>query len=45
MRTFSGLNVGLLGSWVGIHNSLSLSAGALLTLYVAIFAVRYVRRR
>ncbi|HEX3847584.1 MAG TPA: MFS transporter [Steroidobacteraceae bacterium] len=45
MRTFSGLNVGLLGSWIGIHNSLSLSAAALLMLYVAVFAVRHVSRR
>ena len=45
LRTFSGLSVGLLGSAIGIHNSLSLSAAALFLLYVAIFAVRYARTR
>jgi len=45
LRTFSGLSVGLLGSVVGIHNSLSYSAAALFVLYVVIFAARYVRRR
>jgi MFS family permease len=45
LRTFSGLSVGLLGSVVGIHNSLSYSAAALFLLYVAIFVTRYVRRR
>jgi MFS family permease len=45
LRTFSGLSVGLLGSMVGIHNSLSYSAAALFLLYAATFAVRYVRRR
>ncbi|MGC2032951.1 MAG: MFS transporter [Steroidobacteraceae bacterium] len=45
LRTFSGLSVGLLGSAIGIHNSLSYSAAALFVLYAAIFAVRYVRRR
>ena len=44
LRTFSGLSVGLLGSVIGIHNSLSYSAAALFLLYAAIFAVRYVRR-
>lgn len=44
-RTFSGLSVGLLGSVIGIHNSLSYSAAALLLLYVAIFASRYFGRR
>ncbi len=44
-RTFSGLSVGLLGSVVGIHNSLSYSAAALLLLYAAIFGVRYGRGR
>jgi MFS family permease len=43
LRTFSGLSVGLLGSVIGIHNSLSYSAAALFVLYVAIFVVRYVR--
>ena len=45
LRTFSGLSVGLLGSIIGIHNSLGYSAAALFTLYVAIFAMRYARRR
>jgi MFS family permease len=45
LRTFSGLSVGLLGASVGIHNSLSYSAAALLLLYIAIFAVRYVGRQ
>jgi len=44
MRTFSGLSVGLLGASIGIHNSLSFSAAALVALYVAIFATRYVAR-
>jgi MFS family permease len=41
LRTFSGLSVGLLGASIGIHNSLGLSAVALLTVYLGIFAVRY----
>jgi MFS family permease len=45
LRTFSGLSVGLLGSMVGIHNSLSYSAAALFLLYAAIFVTKYVRRR
>jgi MFS family permease len=45
LRTFSGLSVGLLGSLVGIHNSLSYSAAALFLLYAAIFATRYASRR
>jgi MFS family permease len=45
LRTFSGLSVGLLGAWIGIHNSLSYSAAALLVLYVAIFATRYLARQ
>jgi hypothetical protein len=40
-RTFSGLSVGLLGSVIGIHSSLSYSAAALLLVYVAIFVIRY----
>jgi MFS family permease len=44
MRTFSGLSVGLLGASIGIHNSLSYSAAALFSLYIAIFVVRYVTR-
>jgi MFS family permease len=45
LRTFSGLSVGLLGASIGIHNSLSYSAAALLVLYVAIFATRYLARQ
>ena len=45
LRAFSGLSVGLLGSLIGIHNSLAYSALALFVLYVAIFAIRYVRQR
>ena len=44
LRTFSGLSVGLLGSLINIHNSLSSSAAALFLLYVAIFVVRYAGR-
>jgi MFS family permease len=40
LRTFSGLSVGLLGSIIGIHNSLSCSAAALFFLYAVIFAMR-----
>jgi MFS family permease len=43
LRTFSGLTVGLMGSRIGIHNSLSYSAAALFLLYVAIFIMRYLR--
>jgi MFS family permease len=45
LRTFSGLSVGLLGSAIGIHNSLSYSAAALLILFAVIFVMRHVRRR
>jgi hypothetical protein len=45
MRTFSGLSVGLLGASIGIHNSLSYSAVALLLLYVVIFVARFIVRR
>jgi MFS family permease len=45
LRTFSGLSVGLLGASVGIHNSLSYSAAALLLLLLAISAVRHVSGR
>ena len=45
LRTFSGLSVGLLGAVVGIHNSLSYSAAALLVLLAAIFAIRWFARR
>ena len=40
--TFSGLSVGLLGASLGIHNSLALSAAALLTLYAVLFVARYL---
>jgi MFS family permease len=30
MRAFSGITVGLIGSWIGIHWSLGLSAAVLL---------------
>ena len=43
LRTFSGLSVSLMGSIIGIHNSLSYSAAALFVLYVVIFVVRYLR--
>lgn len=43
LRTFSGLSVWLLGESIGIHNSLALSAAALLALFAALFAVRYRR--
>jgi MFS family permease len=42
LRSFSGFTVGLLGASVGIHNSLSYSAAALLLVLLAIFAVHYV---
>jgi MFS family permease len=45
LRTFSGLSVGLLGAFVGIHNSLSYSAAALLVLLAAIFLIRRFARR
>ncbi len=38
LRAFSGVTVGLMGSIIGIHGSLSLSAGALLLLLVVLFA-------
>lgn len=38
MRTVSGVTVGLLGSLIGIHFSLALSAGLLLILVLALFA-------
>jgi MFS family permease len=43
LRTFSGLSVGLLGARIGIHNSLALSAAALLAVFAAMFAARYSR--
>jgi MFS family permease len=45
LRTFSGLSVGLLGSMVGIHNSLSYSAAVLFLLYIVMFLARYTRQR
>ncbi len=43
LRTFSGVSVGLLGAKLGIHNSLALSACALLILYSVLLMARYVR--
>jgi MFS family permease len=43
LRTFSGLSVGLVGVYVGIHWSLALSAAVLFTLYAALFAARTIR--
>jgi MFS family permease len=43
LRTFSGLSVGLLGASLGVHNSLALSATALLALYAILFAGRHMR--
>jgi MFS family permease len=45
LRTFSGVSVGLLGAVIGIHNSLSYSAAALLAVLAAIFALRFFMRR
>jgi hypothetical protein len=45
LRTFSGLSVGLVGSLVGIHNSLSYSAAVLFLLYAVIVTTRYAGRR
>ncbi len=45
LRTFSGLSVGFLGAFIGIHNSLSYSAAVLFLLYAVIFAGRYAVRR
>ena len=44
LRTFSGFTVGLLGSVVGIHLSLSLSAATLFCVLLAIFVVRSFTR-
>jgi MFS family permease len=41
MRTFSGLSVGILGASVGIHDSLGLSAAALLVIIAVLFAARH----
>jgi hypothetical protein len=37
------MSVGLLGASIGIHNSLALSAVALLAVYVGLFVARYIR--
>ena len=44
MRTFSGFTVGLLGSWLGIHWSLALSAAVLLSGIGSLLAFADVRR-
>jgi MFS family permease len=44
LRTFSGISVGLFGAVIGIHNSLALSAAALLALYTVLFSARFMRR-
>jgi MFS family permease len=36
MRTFSGITIGIVGGLIGIHRSLSLSAGVLLVALVAL---------
>ena len=43
LRTFSGLSVGLVGVYVGIHRSLALSAAALFIIYIALFVARSLR--
>jgi hypothetical protein len=40
LRTFSGLNVGLLGAAVGVHRSLAFSATILFVLLAGIFFTR-----
>jgi MFS family permease len=45
LRTFSGLNVGLLGASIGIHRSLTVSATLLFLVYVALVAWRAARSR
>jgi MFS family permease len=45
MRTFSGLNVGLLGAIIGIHRSLTASAAVLFLVYVALLIWRGSRLR
>jgi MFS family permease len=45
LRTFSGVSVGLMGSFIGIHESLSYSAAALFVLYAVIFGTRFLRHR
>jgi len=44
MRAFSGVTVGVLGSFIGIHTSLTVSAMALLAATIALFAFMIVRR-
>ena len=44
LRTFSGLSVGLLGSSIGIHYSLSYSACALLAVIGTIFIGQFLRK-
>ena len=44
LRSFSGLSVGLFGAVVGIHNSLSYSAAALLVVLAVIFVIRNFSR-
>ncbi len=44
MRTFSGLSVGLLGAYIGIHRSLAFSASALFAVLTFILVVRFLRR-
>jgi len=39
LRTFSGVSVGLLGSYIGIHWSLGLSTGAILLVTVVLFVL------
>ena len=39
LRTFSGVFVGLLGSYIGIHWSLGLSTGAVLLVTLILFVV------
>jgi MFS family permease len=41
MRTFSGLTVGLLGGWIGVHASLAGSAIALLGAVILIFLLSF----
>jgi MFS family permease len=43
LRAFSGVTVGLLGSWIGVHRSLALSATSLLVVTIALFA--FITRR
>lgn len=47
MRTVSGVTVGVMGAWIGIHGSLALSAMLLLTLVLVLlaFSLRSGQRR